>query len=415
MRRIAVLAAAAAALLLPHPAQAQDACESVVTQGPCRGAEQLVSAAEQECRIAGACPRYSVAAHRASWLHRALADQYERGAPLTMLEAPWLGTHNSFNSVQAMPALSQTDANQQLSLHDQLELDVRSLELDVHSTPRGPVVCHGQGEGLGCTTERDFATVADEVGDWLDAHRDQVLLVYLEDHLRAADEATVIAQALARWRVHSALGRDFPSLTRAQVRAAGDQVILVGGSGSHPSWQHVFAWGPHEWEDRNHGFAGCRNEGEEPPYASRLIRFYEDSTWLTAQAELAGQSRTDDGLDPATVRAMLACGVDLLGLDQLVPGDPRLDAAVWSWAEGVDPAACAVLREDGRWLASDCTGNRRAACRRPGGSWVLSPPVPVGVARRACGAVGGTFAAPRSGAENAALASLTDLRVWLGV
>jgi hypothetical protein len=423
MRRIALLTLGLATLICA-PASAgplTDSCRStdaaLVLQGPCRGAEQVISAAEQQCRGAGACPRYSTDAHQRSWLHRALAFQYELAADVPMIDAPWIGTHNSANSAKQMPALSETDANQQLSLTDQLRLDVRSLEIDLHPNALGePVACHGQGEGLGCTTERSAAAVFDEIAAWQDAHPDQVLLVYVEDHLPAAGEAEAMRLAGERLRVLPA-DRPFATLTRDAVRAAGARTILVGGTGSSPEWSaSVFHWNPDEWEDRAHGFADCANAGSEaPPYATRLIRFYEDSTWLTQQAELVGASSTDDGLRPDTVRAMAACGVDLFGLDQVVPGDPRLDALVWSWAEGEEPSDCALLGDGGRWLASDCSGRRRAACRLADGSWIVTKPVRSGKARKACAGRDASFTAPRTAAQNVALAAATDRRVWVGI
>ena len=80
--------------------------------------------------------------------------QYALGDGLPLRDAPWIGTHNSFNSATEMgPTLSDSDPNQQLSLVDQLRLDVRSLELDVHWFLNRPVVCHADGDFTGCSIE----------------------------------------------------------------------------------------------------------------------------------------------------------------------------------------------------------------------------------------------------------------------
>ena len=436
MRRIALLAAGTALLLLAAPAaqagELTDTCRSteigVVLQGPCRGAEQVSSALAAHCRyatgrdedcssvpLAPRVVRAEIAEHEASWLHRALASQYELGSGVAMIDAPWAGTHNSFNSVRQMPALSETDANQQLTLTQQLRLDMRSLEIDLHSFRDRPVVCHGEGQGIGCTTERVLVGVIDELRRWLDAHPDQVLLLYLEDHLKPGHERRAVARLAARLKVLPAAGNDLATLTRDAVRAAGRQVVLVGGSGSTVEWRgYVFGWDPIEWEDRPHGFAGCANDGVVPPYRTDMVRFYEDSTWLTHQAEIAGQSRTDDGLRPETVSEMVRCGVDLFGFDQLVPGDPRLPALVWSWAEGQEPGPCAVLGAAGRWL-SDCAGERRVACRGAEGWFVPATVVGRAEATAVCAEAGGEFVPPRTGAENAELAGAAPAGVWIGV
>src|SRR4051794_37516564 len=92
-------------------------------------------------RIAGLCalallvlatPAFAAEA----WTQRALALQYELGSDMPLRNAPWAGTHNSFNSSAEMgPTLSAMDSNQGLPLQDQLALGIRSLELDVHWFP----------------------------------------------------------------------------------------------------------------------------------------------------------------------------------------------------------------------------------------------------------------------------------------
>jgi hypothetical protein len=56
---------------------------------------------------------------------------------------------------------------------------------------------------------------------------------------------------------------------------------------------------------------------------------------------------------------LVRCGVDLLGFDQLLPDDGRLDATVWSWTPG-EPRAhagrCVVQRpSDARWEMRRCS------------------------------------------------------------
>jgi hypothetical protein len=103
---------------------------------------------------------------------------------------------------------------------------------------------------------------------------------------------------------------------------------------------------------------------------------------------------------------MTRCGVDLLGLDQLVPGDPRLSALVWSWAKG-EPSKrgkCAVQRsKEGtlttRWKAVACDSHRRPACRKNDRWLVGARAVAKKRARAACRARDARFAVPRTGYE----------------
>src|SRR3712207_7164870 len=58
-------------------------------------------------------------------------------------------------------------------------------------------------------------------------------------------------------------------------------------------------------------------------------------------------------------RSMLACGVDLLGFDQLLPDDGRHLAMAWSWA-ALEPrrGSCAEMNRDARWQAAPCSARR---------------------------------------------------------
>ncbi len=412
---------------------------SEALHGPCRGGEQLAADAAATCRWAGVpdsscglplAPRVSAAAvarYRASWVHRALSLQYELGNDVPLRNAPWVGTHNSFNSVAEMgPTLSDLDSNQQLSLTDQLQLDVRSLELDLHwflsarsGLARAPVVCHAEGNHAGCTVERELGPVLDEIAAWLrkPANAGQVLLLYLEDHLDGEQGYDAAAAAL-RERLGRLVYRppggggctELPlGLTRDDVLAAGAQVIIVSGCGAGAAWaSQIFTWRQHR-ETRPVGytdFPGCGRDFDRATYDSTIIRYFEDSTWLTAQAAPLGLSSTDDGITPATAAAMARCGVDLTGMDQLLPGDGRLASLVWSWAPG-QPAAgdCAVQVVSrslpyGRWQSRPCGERHPVACRAAGGAWsVATPAVPEAAAPALCSRMGASFAVPRTGYE----------------
>lgn len=379
----------------------------------------------------------AVDAYEHSATHRALALQYALGDDVPLRNAPWIGTHNSFNSIAEMgPTLSDLDANQQLSLTDQLRADVRSLELDVHWFPsasasgaRAPVVCHAQGDHSGCSAERTLGPVLDEIATWLHGHRDQVLLLYVEDHLDGQDGhdagAATIRRSLGSLLYAPKAGTGCVQvpmdLSRDDVLTAHKQVVIVGDCGTGAAYQATaFAWsahvegGPVGFQD----FPRCGPDYPRATYDATLVRYYEDSTWLSAGASAAGAASEDDGITPATAAALARCGVDLVGLDQLAPGDGRLDALLWSWAPG-EPAAkgdCAVQRGDGRWAARSCAERHRAACRRGDGPWTLTrSAVSERSASAACRREHATFAVPRTGYENALLHSAAGSgETWLG-
>ena len=466
VRSLAAAAAMAAALGAgaaggAHAQSLDQACrDAEQVPGTCIGISKLAERASAECRRAGrgddeSCVlpmsrrviRNDVKRHESSWLHDTLAFQYELANTVPFRDAPWIGTHNSFNSTSEEPSLSHTDSNQQLSLTDQLRIDVRSLELDVHWTqsPRAggqaaPVVCHGRGRGemhAGCTSERLLGDVLDEIATWLRAHPDQVLLLYVEDNVDTTEGYAPTARLLDE-RLRSKDGRsliykppaggacaDLPlSATRADVLARRAQVVIVSGCGEGAAWRGlVFDWNDVEVESRARGYRDHPTCDQDPDgdgkpqfgrdvYAAKLVRYFEDSTWVSPTASLVGLGSTDDGLTPETVERMARCGVDLLGFDHLAAGGDRHDALVWSWARGEDvDAPCALQRpSDGRWDARPCQQRRRFVCREADGSFTLSGDVRRGDDPPAgCGA-------PRTGYENERARAAADGRAaWLAL
>ena len=467
VRLAAATAAALGALAAAGPAQAQlpsvdEACKGTVgSEAFCIGMQKLAERASAECRRVGIPEEQcftgsgrrvvgaSIDAYRSSWVHRALEYQFALAHDVPFRDAPWIGTHNSFNSTSEAPTLSHTDSNQQLSLVDQLDIDMRSLEIDVHwfASPRAgpdavetggraPVVCHGRPPDemhAGCTSERLLSEVLVEINDWLNAHRKEVLLLYVEDALddstAYAKTAEVLEQGLRRPSAeggrsliyHPQAAADkcarLPlDLTRRKVLDAGSQVVLVSSCGN--GWGGtVFDWDPVEKESRPHGFQGsprCGPDFTRADYNNFLIRYFEDSTWIATTPAAS----TDDGITPQTAAAMTRCGVDLLSMDQILPEDGRLESLVWTWTAGDPPKAgeCAVQRADSRWATRACAEKRPAACRGATGSWTLTAePVAFADADARCADAGGRFDLPRTGHDNVRLRDAAGAagEVWL--
>jgi hypothetical protein len=150
-------------------------------------------------------------------------------------------------------------------------------------------------------------------------------------------------------------------------------------------------------------------------FANRLVRVFEDSTWLSASVSGGGGG----WITPAYVRTMMRCGVDLFGLDQLLPFDGRLEAAVWTWAdEAAVPRAgdCAAQRPDGRWEGAGCASKKSPACVSAARGWtVLATAVKRKSAAAACAGAGLELGTPQTSEENAALRMAAgDVPVWLG-
>jgi hypothetical protein len=392
------------------------------------------------CALLGVSPA-AFAQLDPDWARSALADQYELGSSLALRNAPWVGTHNSFNSRAEMgPTLSAQDSNQQITIVDQLDQGVRSLELDVHwfFSLRGggfaPVVCHAAELHAGCSVEKPLGVVLREITDWLRDNGDQVLLLYLEDHLdsqagydaAAAEVESALGPLLYR-PTQAAEGGPCESLpldtTRAQIRKSGARVMIVSSCGMGTEWPAVaFDWSRSHEEERPRGyrdFPDCGPDFTRAEYDAKLIRYYEDSTRLTATASGIGAATVDDGISVETAAAMTRCGVDLFGLDQVAVDDPRFAALVWSWAPGQPRRrpGCAAQHAS-RWYPLRCTRRLRVACRTADGRWRV--PSRLGTHAQApavCKRRRSTWAVPRTGFEaqelQRAMNRVRASRVWL--
>ena len=403
-----------------------------------------------DAQTQAAATEQAVAAQESSWLGRALELQHHLGDTLPLRDAMWVGTHNSFNTVSNVPpSLSNLDSNQRVSLVDQLRLGVRGIEVDVHWMPsiwaggaNAPVVCHGQPPSnlnFGCSDERLLDAELAPVGAWLrqSANRTDVVLLYIEDNIddpagfaSAAQMISATIGDLVYTPPSDAAGCPLLPLDlhRADVLAAGKQVVIMSGCG--PAGAATGAWRSTVFddsiraEDGNPQFAGfpaCTSPSvSAAAYGTKLVRFFEDSTLVSAAVGLGPGPR----LTVDEITDMVRCGVNLFGLDQLEPSDPRLDAMVWSWATN-EPATsvdgtCALLGSNGRFSAAPCGSQSLPfACHAPDGTWSISVTSGTGdsAASLACAASGAQFAVPGSGAHQQRLVDAMDAagigRVWV--
>jgi hypothetical protein len=458
----ALVAACAFASANARAQSVDDACaQASPSAAACIGADKPAEAAAAECRRLGrpdadcALPlghRVSgeiVRAYQGTWLHRAAAFQYAIQEDLPLGRSQWLGTHNSFNSVNDRPTLSHTDSNQQLSLTQQLDIDMRKLELDLHFVPtlegggaKAVLVCHGRGpdeENFGCTNEPRFSEVLPQVAAWLNAHPTQVVLLYLEDELGDpagyAQTVSTLDAVLRRADGTSLIYRPSPSemtakgcanlplgISRRDVRARGAQVLIVGNC--RAGWaSDVYSWDDNHVESGStpayRPFPACDGTYPRSVYETKFVRYYEDSTFVSAavdptESPAQAQARM---LTPPRVADMTRCGVNLFGFDQILPDDGRIEASIWSWLKGQpDPAAgrCALQRANGRWLTAPCGARHLAACRTAAGWTLTAHAVPYAGAASACRARGARFDLPRTGYDNALLRQAAGRsEVWL--
>jgi hypothetical protein len=449
----------------------------------CRSLQALVSGAAAACRTPlrsapdQTLPEWcglvdgrgvseaQVQAYEQSWVHRALTLQRGLDESAPLWEEQFVHTHNSFNASaysvptdgslpSYYPTLTNQDPNQVYSMTDQLRMDVRALEIDLHwvPSPYGSVatggywvtMCHGDGEDptgqnvyvhVGCSDDRPLQDGLAEVARWLAAHPHEVVLLYLENQLydspvagqeQAHDvAASLISEQLGRFVYQPAAGMTpgtcapMPyDVSRADILAAGKQLLLVGNCGPGAWNQWVFTRGP-AWDESGnpttYGASDCAQDQHGMLTHSVFRRWYEESPWLEAMTDATQELSAD-----ATAQ-MVRCGVNLVGFDQLQPFDGRLAAFVWSWAENepVSSSGCAYQGGDSRFHAASCDGTRHFACATTDGSFDVTAATGAwsdGFAACPAEFAGSRFAVPANGLRNQQIASAKAAagdEVWL--
>lgn len=366
---------------------------------------------------------------RNSWNYEALTHQraLEMGEPLGQTSFQF--THNSYNSVAYQNLGSYWDPNQQISVVDQLDIGIRALELDVHWAYGKLILCHGTSSHTGCSTfDRHFEDGIKEIATWLERaeNQDQVILIYIEDHLdNAHDQAVdILEQHLGDRIYRPGSCRTLPmDITRAEMINDGKQVLLIGGDCSTSRWaETVFNYGFPTGNDSFAAYPVCTISGRTQQFVqTNLVRIFEDGTNLSATF-----GNPPPPITPQRMAEAMQCNIGIVGLDHLVPFDSRLAAAVWSWGENEPNNAggnehCAEQRADGRFNDIPCQQLRRAACLADTGEWaVTSTAVSWPQAEAACAAEFGStyqFDVPRNGYSNQQLKeareALSVSAVWL--
>lgn len=366
--------------------------------------------------------------YQRSWEKAQLGRQRALEANLPFKDSTFLHTHNTYNSAAYTTAVSYIDPNQKHSIHDQLRMDIRAIELDVHSYfwmdtwkvwewGTRLLLCHGgQGgnEHLGCSSfDRQFSSGVSELNSFIRSNRSEVVILYIEDHMDGKhQEALNIMKSAFGDLIYRPAGncQDAPvNLTRQQVLNAGKNIIVWSGGCGTGEWQGwVYNKNNLTHEENSSKFSSyptCGNPSmSADSYANKITRFYEDKTNLTAWFGGGSGSTTT-----ANIPEMLKCGVNLVGMDKLTPTDGRLASAVFSWAGG-EPndwggnEDCAMQWSNGRWNDANCNNSYRFACRNAAGQWKISSGSGVWTSGAAVcsNETGGAyqFAVPQNGQQN---------------
>ena len=363
--------------------------------------------------------------YQRSWEKKSLGQQRALEANLPLKDSTFLHTHNTYNSAAYTSGVAYIDPNQNYSVYDQLRMDIRAIEFDVHwyfwmndwpwNWGYRPLLCHGQNNHLGCSAfDKDFQDAVNELNSFIRSNRSEVVILYVEEHLDGHYQEVVnrLKNTLGDlvYRPSGSGCQDVPvNVTRQQVLNAGKNIILWSGSCGAGEWQSwIFQKNnvvPEENVSKFNSYPDCASQYmSADTYANKMVRFYEDKTNLTDWFGGGSGSTTT-----ANIPNMLKCGVNLVGMDKLTPTDGRLNSAVYSWNAG-EPndwggnEDCAMQYSNGRWNDAACTNYYRFACRNAANQWRISNasgPWTSG-ASICSNETGGAyqFAVPRNGQQN---------------
>ncbi len=361
----------------------------------------LIAAGGTCVNASGAHARYTpeMDTYQSSWAYWAADNQRRELAanePLNWVMS--INSHNSYNN----RADGYFAANQQYSITDQLRGGARIVDLDLVWQNNEVRLCHGGPPGSGeegiCSDfDRYYSSAMKEIGAWLDAHPDQVIIVRLEDRFGIDDDVTYrdddgnlhvtdgtkgnarvnnpIALYLDRFkqqagthRVYPASGRSVPPdgiwPSQRELLDEGYQVIVT--SGNPRGGQFIWSGDTLGLESQHVDYSACNGTRTVKDAGGNEVTETDDlwtpqQGWWTA----VGEDRTlFDGigayiglLNGDRVRSLAQCNTTQISLDMLNASqntemttclaglareglnacenpDKRVENTIWSWREG---------------------------------------------------------------------------------
>lgn len=414
----------------------------------CRGLWQLLRVPGGACRDVSSnnptCAFFDgitidealVLANEQSWLTEALALQRGLDDDEPLQDELWPHTHNSFNAdAYDFQALGGLDRNHIYSITDQLRMGARAIEVDIHWAPhvtsgggKAVQVCHGSAIALpvggfyhaGCELNSPLLPdVLGEIRTWMQLHPDEIVMLYLQNELDEDPAAHAAAAAALETEFDDLVYRpasecaEIPmDTTREQIRRSGARILITGNCGAGGAWGTWVHERGARWKESGLGDGDdfpaypCAKTRADENYDHNWIRHWGDETGLSASAQSGGDVTPTDALN------MTRCGVNMIGWDNLVPFDARMENLVWSWRTKEPSTSktgyCSSHEADGRFVAKKCRGaskkvgaKQRFACF-DGTQWAVTKAKGAwSRGDRTCKAEGlGSFSVPWNGYEN---------------
>lgn len=291
-----------------------------------------------------------MSAESSRWVTQAssLQDDIEHSTPLNRMTL--IATHNSYNSTAyQIPFIRSVDPNQTLSIPAQLDAGARSIELDIHWTrnylfKQSILLCHGKPDHTGCSVfDRPAKQGLKEIRYWLARHPDQMLILYLEQHLDGHEE--IMARQLKHYLgnyiyqprgSYSSCKALNGNLSRDTIIKSGKPLIIL----SEGCNQKAITWNSLVFAGVKGGVANSLIESHadlfhastsifpSDPLHRGIWRIYEDRT------HYSNWRHPTRKIDPSSIREMISNRINWIAMDMLQNNDARLASRIWSWAPG---------------------------------------------------------------------------------
>lgn len=331
-----------------------------------------------------------------SWLAQALELQRQIDIDAPLNKATFLATHNSYNSKAYQKPFRYLDPNHTLSIYNQLEAGVRSIELDAHWTladkfKKEILLCHAKEDHVGCSVfDRKIQEGLQEIRKWLLENPTEIVLLYIERHLNGHEPrmAYYLDSILGEfiYKPTEVRSKDdtehfcvsLPTnISKSDILKTGKQLLIVvkGCDGANPNYQERDKY-PQIWND--YVFSGIANvpnahytfleekpgEFQGYPDCGKSDAFAFDTTHQSLWRIF--EDRTFNGniqhpqkkLDQYIMIEMVQCGINWQTMDMLKVADDRLAAAIWSWAPDypkIDAGNCSIYKRKNAGIINiDC-------------------------------------------------------------
>ncbi|MDF1795262.1 MAG: hypothetical protein P1U63_01865 [Coxiellaceae bacterium] len=330
------------------------------TSGPeqCKQANLLTEDATHDCNGPHNCVIFNP---DSTWVTKTLTLQRAMSYAEPMTKHQVVGTHNSAvskhyidNSIDRLVALNHT-----LSITQQLDEGVRSIELDIVWANNALRICHFHTDDnpeLLCYNNSRLDSLLKEINTWTQAHPDQFIFLYLDvNHPINADKMV---------DVDNLLQQNFGSRIYTEADAYKLPLVPEGAQFNHPfpadkiSIQQLLQQGKQvvvsahkDFENSPYVFMHLLNDhgvddfvdlvmNQNVPCAQAAQQVFMDSGHTTLwrlNGDRAWASQVAKKSDYVTVDgiyATRACRLNMFSVDKLRQNDARIDAQVWSWQQG---------------------------------------------------------------------------------